>query len=113
MHHPPEWLRAEKPNPSSRFGLKPATPALVAGLTEDVSETLARYVRDGGAAILLEGLVHATQGDWWKGPGRTNPLLPISARPRPAKGHWISISHVVKGHPIFDGLPCGGIMGTI
>lgn len=68
------------------------------------------HVKNGSVAIYL----NASNVN----PGRKNDLfivksrfIPFELSIRNATGHWISVSHVVKPHPIFEGLPSGQIMG--
>jgi hypothetical protein len=39
--------------------------------------------------------------------------LPIDGRLKQVIGTWTCIPHIVKDHPIFDGLPVNGTMGPI
>ena len=38
-------------------------------------------------------------------------LFPVRLRSRTATGNWVPVNHVVRAHPIFDGLPSNGFMG--
>ncbi|MCF7849326.1 MAG: hypothetical protein K9M45_10775 [Kiritimatiellales bacterium] len=40
-------------------------------------------------------------------------LFPIDLRARGASGSWIPVGHYVREHPIFEGLPAGGLMGQV
>lgn len=77
---------------------------------------LARWVQRGGNAIFLgappESTFQATgqlRRMW--GQVAENYLWPFEVRYFNAKGTWVPCSHVVKGHPIYDGLPADCLMG--
>lgn len=71
---------------------------------------LAVFIKDGGTAVYLQG--GGSKAPWGVG-GKASPLLPASARLKQAIGTWTCIPHIVKDHPIFDGLPVSGMMGAI
>ncbi len=64
------------------------------------------HVNNGGTAIYLNPVT--IRGNNVKEKSR---FLPFELSVRNATGHWISVSHVVKPHPIFEGLPSGQLMG--
>jgi len=71
---------------------------------------LADFIRNGGTGVYLEGGgPHAR----WGVAGPASKLLPVPARTKQAIGNWTCISHIVKKHPIFDGLPVNGSMAAI
>ncbi len=71
---------------------------------------LATFIQAGGTAVYLQGGgPHAK----WGVAGTASPLLPVSARSKQAVGTWTGIPHLVKDHPIFDGLPVNEMMGPI
>jgi hypothetical protein len=37
-------------------------------------------------------------------------LFPVKSSLRQARGMWMSVSHYVRSHPVFDGLPAKGLM---
>ncbi|MHB8899981.1 MAG: glycoside hydrolase family 2 protein [Thermoguttaceae bacterium] len=71
---------------------------------------LATFIKAGGTAVYLQG--GGVRTPWGVG-GEASPLLPIDARLKQAIGTWTCIPHLVKGHPVFDGLPVNGMMGSI
>jgi beta-galactosidase len=71
---------------------------------------LAEFVQAGGTAVYLQG--GGLKAPWGRA-GRASPLLPVAARSKQAIGTWACIPHIVKDHPIFDGLPVNGMMGPI
>ena len=71
---------------------------------------LAAFIKAGGTAVYLQGGGPNAQ---WGVAGKASPLLPVSARSKQAVGTWTGIPHLVKDHPIFDGLPVNGMMGPI
>ncbi len=77
---------------------------------------LAPWVQQGGQAVLLG--VPSASASQAAGPSRRmwkqvtrNPLLPFDVTYFNAKGTWVPCSHVVKDHPIYDGLPTNCLMG--
>ena len=72
-------------------------PVLVAGAAspEEIAK-LKAFAEKGGSVVFLEC-----------GDNR----LPVRGGKRPAKGLWVGVGHVVKEHPIFEGLPSNGLMG--
>jgi hypothetical protein len=80
-----------------RPGTPVSIPVLVAGATSAKKKiTLAAFAKQGGAVIYLERGTHP---------------LPVRGGKRGAKGLWVGVAHVVKDHPIFEGLPSNGLMG--
>lgn len=71
---------------------------------------LATFIKTGGTAVYLQG---GGPNAKWGVAGKASPLLPVSARSKQAVGTWTGIPHLVKDHPIFDGLPVDGMMGPI
>ena len=71
---------------------------------------LAEFIRKGGTAVYLQA--GGPQVPWGRG-GEASPLLPVHAWLKRARGYWTCIPHLVKEHPIFKGLPTGGMMGPI
>ena len=71
---------------------------------------LVAFIKAGGTAVYLQG---SGQNPKWGLGGKASLLLPVSARSKRAVGAWNSIPHLVKDHPIFDGLPVNGMMGAI
>jgi hypothetical protein len=65
---------------------------------------LARWVKEGGTALWLEGVdvaaALAAEG-----------LFPVRLAARRSVGNWISVAHYARRHPVFAGLPAGGILG--
>ena len=76
---------------------------------------LARWVQAGGRALFLNAPPAAQLKD--DGQGRmgggleANVLFPFAASYFNAKGLWVPCSHVVREHPVYDGLPSSCLMG--
>ena len=76
---------------------------------------LARWVQAGGRALFLNAPPAARLKD--DGQGRmgggleANVLLPFAVSYFNAKGLWVPCSHVVREHPVYDGLPSSCLMG--
>ncbi|MFZ5829353.1 MAG: hypothetical protein ACOY3P_04665, partial [Planctomycetota bacterium] len=71
---------------------------------------LATFVKAGGMAVYLQG--GGTKTSWGLGES-ASPLLPVEARLKQAIGSWTCIPHLVKDHPVFEGLPVNGMMGAV
>ena len=77
---------------------------------------LANWVQSGGSAIFLgappESTFQATgQHRRMRGHVAEDLLWPFDVSYFNAKGTWVPCSHVVKSHPIYDGLPADCLMG--
>jgi hypothetical protein len=96
----------------------PSTPRSLPVLVTSVNPTgdeqqarfarLIQFVEDGGTAVYLEGT-----GVTYKRGGSNqikSPAVPLSATVERAQGLWTCIPHLVREHPIFSGLPTGGMM---
>lgn len=71
---------------------------------------LAAFIKAGGTAVYLQG--GGAKAPWGVG-GKASSLLPVDASLKQAVGTWTCIPHLVKDHPVFDGLPVNGMMGAI
>ncbi len=71
---------------------------------------LAGFIQAGGTAVYLQG--GGPRVPWGKA-GKASPLLPVDVRVKRALGNWICVPHLVKEHPVFDGLPVNRMMGPI
>ena len=69
------------------------------------------FVEGGGTAVYLDG----TGATFRRGKPNeiTSETLPLSGRVHHAKGLWSCFPHLVHAHPIFAGLPAGGMMRDI
>lgn len=83
-----------------------STPVFVTGASAktgaDRYDELLEFVRRGGTAVYLEGAEETIPED--------SPVFPFTATVYPARGLWTCIPHVVRDHPIFEGLPANGMM---
>lgn len=85
-----------------------STPVLVGDLPSDdraageANDDLLAFIRKGGTAVYVEG-PRETVDD-------SNSRFPFTARVHPARGLWTCIPHLVRAHPLFDGLPADGMM---
>ena len=71
---------------------------------------LSKFVQAGGTAVYLQG--GGPNAQFGVG-GKASPLLPVSAILKQAVGTWAGVSHLVKDHPVFEGLPVNGMMGAV
>ena len=69
------------------------------------------FVARGGKAIYLDGVPE--RGSSFDPPTTTSSALPGAYRVKVARGLWTCVPHIVKDHPVFDGLPVNGMMGAI
>ena len=78
---------------------------------KDKFKALLEFISSGGTAVYLEAIPPG-YNPWRGGPMASKELLPITASGiKPGKGLWVGVSHIVKEHPIFEGLPSNGMMG--
>lgn len=72
---------------------------------------LVRFIEGGGTAMYIQGVGKSFRR------GDSNQVqslvVPIAARVEAAQGLWTCIPHLVHDHPIFAGLPVGGMMRDI
>lgn len=73
---------------------------------------LEKHVKRGGTAVYLETVLRGPN-PYWTGRWPTKQVLPVRASTKAAKGLWIGVSHIVRDHPVFDGLPTETMMGQI
>ena len=71
---------------------------------------LAAFIKAGGTAVYLQGGGPKVR---WGRADNASPLLPINVRSKQAVGTWAGIPHLVKDHPVFDGLPVNCMMGPV
>lgn len=83
-----------------------AQPILVSGTKRGIDpvigQLLIQFARNGGTVIYLEGLTQASS--------ENNSLFPFDTKVHPVVGLWTCIPHLVKNHPIFEGLPSNQMM---
>jgi hypothetical protein len=73
-------------------------------------EELESFISEGGKAVYMnEGGVNAPFGNAGKAPS----VLPFEARVKQARGNWNCIPHIVRDHPLFEGLPVNQMMGPV
>jgi len=72
---------------------------------------LMTFIEQGGTAVYVRGVGKSFR------PGDSNQVqslaVPFEARVEAAQGLWTCIPHLVRDHPIFAGLPAGGMMRDI
>lgn len=73
-------------------------------------DELAEFIKRGGTAVYLEG--GGRQAAWGQGSSASR-WLPVGGHLKIAIGLWTCIPHIVKDHPIFDGLPVNQMMGPV
>jgi hypothetical protein len=71
---------------------------------------LAEIIEAGGTGVYLQG--GGGNAPFGKA-GPSSPLLPVTVYSKRAIGLWTCIPHLVKDHPVFDGLPVNGMMGPL
>ena len=86
--------------------IPPATPVLVAKplneLEEKELEGLIEFMKNKGKVIFLAGTSASL--------GENEPGTLFQARLHPVRGLWTCIPHLVRKHPIFEGLPSDQMM---
>lgn len=87
-------------------GVMPKTPA-----DQKRFADLMAYIEGGGTAIYVQGIGKSFRR------GDSNQVqslaVPFAARVEAAQGLWTCIPHLVRDHPIFAGLPTGGMMRDV
>ncbi len=74
-------------------------------------DELMRFIEAGGTAVYIRGVGQNKLGD---DPNQVqSPTVPFAARVEPAQGLWTCIPHLVREHPLFSGLPTGGMMRDV
>ena len=81
------------------------------GETERFHE-LERWIESGGAAVYISGPGVHFDGRHLAAQVRSA-TVPFSANVEHAQGLWSSVPHLVKEHPVFDGLPADGAMREV
>ena len=71
---------------------------------------LEEFIRDGGTVVYLGG---GGRGYGWGKPVDIPSFLPVRAGSKRARGSWTGIPHLVRDHPVFNGLPVDCVMGPI
>jgi hypothetical protein len=72
---------------------------------------LPNFIEAGGTAVYIQGIGNGWRQDKFK--RIESPAFPFTARLETAQGLWTCIPHLVGEHPIFAGLPRGGMMREI
>ncbi len=100
---------------SKRTGIN--TPVLVTrsnieGKGEDVEKEIAEnyeaifeFVNSGGTVLFIDGFDNIMTSD--------TSIFPLEADIHPARGLWTCIPHLVKEHPVFEGLPSNTMMRDV
>jgi hypothetical protein len=74
-------------------------------------DELMRFIETGGTAVYIQGVGRNRQRT---DPGLVqSPTVPFAARVERAQGLWTCIPHLVRKHPLFSGLPAGGMMRDV
>lgn len=69
---------------------------------------LTDFISRGGTVVTLEPL--SADGNWKLKPELQFEFIPVTGNTTMAKGLWTCIPHLVKEHPVFEGLPVNGPM---
>jgi len=77
-------------------------------LQESQFAELKAFIKKGGTVVYLEGT--GQRFDRYKDNQIQSEAIPFKGEVSHAKGLWSCIPHLVKEHPIFDGLESGGAM---
>ena len=102
--------------PYEVFSAKTAlsTPVFVSSAKKKLPEfsQLEKFVKAGGKAVYLETFFQTGRAYWST---RLPPkgVLPFRIGKEHALGLWVGVSHVVRDHPIFDGLEVNQMMGDL
>ena len=80
---------------------------------ESSFRALRAFVEEGGTAIYLELFYRSPKDPFWAAELPDRDVLPPPALKQHALGLWVCVSHVVREHPIFRGLPVNRIMGQV
>jgi hypothetical protein len=95
-----------------------STPVLVTQLQANSPEARADFknllvlVEKGGTAVYLNVLPPGFN-PWVSRPMDNTELLPLTATFKHGMGLWVGVSHIVKEHPVFAGLPTNTMMDQI
>ena len=81
------------------------------GATETF-KSLESFVSEGGTAIYLE-VFKRPEHSFWAAECLPKSVLPVPGQKQHGLGLWIGVSHVVRQHPIFEGLPSNMSMGDV
>jgi hypothetical protein len=73
---------------------------------------LERWIESGGTAVYISGPGVHFDGSHTAFQDRSA-AVPFSANVEHAQGLWSSVPHLVKEHPVFDGLPADGAMREV
>jgi hypothetical protein len=73
-------------------------------------QALEDFVKNGGTAVYLRAL-RRPGNEYWGAELPSDLVLPIKKDKIHALGLWVGVSHIVKDHPVFDGLPVNTMMG--
>ena len=93
------------------------TPVLVASLEpqndrqKEKLGSLKDFIYRGGTAVYLDPRKY--QSNWRSKPQIKSEYLPVTGNLTMAKGLWTCIPHLVRDHPVFDGLPVNGPMREV
>ncbi|MEM9226634.1 MAG: sugar-binding domain-containing protein, partial [Verrucomicrobiota bacterium] len=73
-------------------------------------QELEGFVKKGGNAVIMD--VFPQDGPSWYRPELklNNPYLPFEMTAIKGTGYWIGVSHIVREHPVFEGLPSNQMM---
>ena len=88
-----------------------STPVFVTGTRQKGKQndkrfaSLMKFIQAGGTAVYIEGAGASVTDE--------NARFPFTAGVHPAKGLWTCIPHLVKDHPIFEGLRVRGMMRDV
>ncbi len=75
-------------------------------------QALERWIESGGTAVYISGPGVHFDGSHTAFQVRSA-AVPFSANVEHAQGLWSSVQHLVKAHPVFDGLPADGAMREV
>jgi hypothetical protein len=73
---------------------------------------LERWIESGGTAVYISGPGVHFDGSHTAFQVRSA-AVPFSANVEHAQGLWSSVQHMVRAHPVFDGLPADGAMREV
>ena len=102
--------------PFEKFSEKTASsmPVFVSSAKKKLPEfaQLEKFVEAGGKAVYLETFFQ-TGRSYWSTRLPPKGVLPFRIGKEHALGLWVGVSHVVRDHPVFDGLESNRMMGDL
>jgi hypothetical protein len=101
---------------SFEASLSVSIPVVVCDVSDKVDKALFKdleaFVNKGGRAAYME-VFQRSQDSSWVAELLDEDILPVKAKKQHGLGLWVGVTHAVKAHPFFDGLPVEQSMGSM